>query len=103
MIKLNPHYVGWIVRDISVQNFKAILDFIYFDQEPSYIVNLRELFVASINLKIPSLSQTVAGKIVKGINARNALEILLMGDKFNFPFLKFEAFKEIEKYLPKNN
>jgi hypothetical protein len=86
--------------DVSTKVFHVILDFMYSHELPqSEGVNFIELFYACERLKIEKLKNYAVDKLSDHINSENALEILIISNKFGHNDLQQKSFEEIKKFL----
>ncbi|CAG9807258.1 unnamed protein product [Chironomus riparius] len=98
----NPNADSFNLVDISVQTFKEILKYLYTDKlQFDEITNSMHLFAAAHRLKIKKLKDIVAMNISNSITPENALEILILSNRYEHDKLRQNAFNEVKKNYPK--
>ncbi|KAG5667564.1 hypothetical protein PVAND_015541 [Polypedilum vanderplanki] len=95
IFKNNPDAQELNLDDTPVMTFKAVYDFVYNNQLPED-ANYIEVFIAAARLKIDDLLKSTTTKLIDSINEKNALEILLLGNKFNNEQLRQKGFETIQ-------
>lgn len=89
------------LKEISEDTFMKILDFMNSGIQPDKEANMVELFEASCRLEISALTAFVVGHLEEQINQTNALDVLLLCNKFDVnDNLKIKAFTEFQKNFP---
>lgn len=91
------------LKDISVETFKEILDFMYEKKLPHQSANLVEIYSAASRLEMNQLAQFASKRVAKIINQDNAYEILKLSNKYDDDTLRSAAFKEFKKIFPNQN
>ncbi|KAL7024023.1 hypothetical protein ACKWTF_012874 [Chironomus riparius] len=98
----NPNADSFNLVDISVQTFKEILKYLYTDKlQFDEITNSMHLFAAAHRLKIKKLKDIVAMNISNSITPENALEILILSNRYEHDKLRQNAFNKVKKNYPK--
>ncbi|KAL7011670.1 hypothetical protein ACKWTF_014384 [Chironomus riparius] len=97
----NPEAENLNLPDIAVDTFEDILHFIYTDELPSdENTDFVKLYGAASMLKINLLIDFVAPKVMENINQKNAVEVLILSNKFKNYEMRQKAFEEIKKVNP---
>jgi Leucine-rich repeat (LRR) protein len=100
ILKTNAQAECLNLTNVSTKVFRVILDFMYSRELPqSEGVNFIELFYACERLKIEKLKNYAMDKLSDHINSENALEILIISNKFGYNDLRQKSFEEIKKFL----
>jgi hypothetical protein len=100
ILKKNAQAECLNLTNVSTKVFRVILDFMYNNELPqSEGVNFIELFYACERLKIQKLKKYAVDKLSDHINSENALEILIISNKFGYNDLRQKSFEEIKKFL----
>lgn len=102
LLSNNPTASELKLVDISVKAFEKILSFLYTDHlaDDGEVSNLK-LFAAAAFLKIKSLMDVTALRILKDVNAENAIEIFKLSNRHGHDELREKSFLEIRKKYPK--
>jgi len=88
-------------HQISAQNFKFIVDFLYEDKMPSDDANMLEIFEAAGIWQLKNLMNYTGLKLMDRVSPEEALEIFILNDKFKInDELKKSAFEKIKNSLP---
>ncbi|XP_070508991.1 protein artichoke-like [Chironomus tepperi] len=88
-------------HQISAENFKFIVDFLYEDKLPSDDANMLEIFDAAGLWQLKNLMNFAGLKLMDRTTPEEALEIFILNDKFKVnDELKKSAFEKIKKSLP---
>ncbi|XP_070504867.1 uncharacterized protein [Chironomus tepperi] len=104
LLKNNPGLENLKLIDIPVGIFEVILKFLYTDELPGVDgINFFHLFAAAEKLKIEELKNFAALKIIKLINAENALKILKLSNKYNHDEMRYQAYEALQKKYPNVN
>lgn len=88
------------LTEISSEVFADVLDFICHEKFPSDEMNLMEIYEAAGKLQINELKNFCAEELMEVINDENALDILLMSNKYENHELKMKSFEAIKKMFP---
>lgn len=86
--------------DLSPETFKKVLDFIYNENFPVGYEKMMEIYAAAGKLEITELKDFCAEELVETIEDENALELLLMSNKYGSYDLKIKAFETIKQMFP---
>lgn len=88
------------LTEFSSETFQKVIDFIYHEELPVEGDSFMEIYEAAGKLEITELKDFCAEQLLETISEENALEILLMSNKFNNYDLKMKSFDAIKKMFP---
>jgi hypothetical protein len=98
MMENNPDAETLYFFDITPKIFREILNFIYTNDTPeSYHIDFVQLLIASAKLDIKELGEFAAEGLAHKINDENALEMIILANKYGHMELRDVAFREIKK------
>lgn len=100
MILKNPTCTQIKLMDISVDAFRALIDYIYRDKLPLDDANLIDIFGAACKLNIRGLRDHARDNLIDITCEHNALEILILSSRYGEEELMVKAFEEIRKMFP---
>jgi hypothetical protein len=102
ILKNNPEVEKLNLVDISVEIFEKILKFLYTDELPGDDgTNFLHLFAAAGKLKIGQLKEFAAKKLFDQIDENNAMDVLILSNKYEHEELRRKSFKIIKQKYPK--
>jgi len=102
ILKNNPEVENLNLVDISMEIFEIILKFLYTDELPGDKgTNFLHLFAAAGKLKIQELKNFAACKIIDTIDAKYAMDALILSNKYEHDGLRQKAFDEVKKQYPR--
>jgi hypothetical protein len=87
------------IEDISYETFIQFLEYLYTRKVPTANDHITELYSTAIKYQVQKLPELLEEMILDGINKKNALEILKLGNSFDNELMKICAFNEIKKQL----
>ncbi|CAG9810390.1 unnamed protein product [Chironomus riparius] len=97
----NPEAENLKLVDITPETFKIILHFMYTDELPGdEKINYLQLYSAAGRLEINELKIFAEPKAFESLNPENAIEILVLSNKFKNNEMREKAFELIKKAYP---
>jgi hypothetical protein len=100
MLQENHNARELTLTEFSSDVFAKVLDFMCHENFPSDETNLMEIYEAAGKLQIYELKNFCAEELMETISDENALEILLMSNKYENHELKMKSFEAIKKMFP---
>lgn len=88
------------VEDCTSETFRKVLDFIYNEIFPVGDDDMLDIYTAAGKLDVHELRDFCAEELMESVNDENALELLLLTNKFGNYDLKMKAFETIKKMFP---